>query len=159
MYWWQIEAECLPDVECQIYLAELTGPHPMYRFTRDFLPLDYFYDGNTIRTDFGIKEEGVFEESITYRDPQTHIAQSRHRRWFCVFNGNVFDLLSYKEIEMALLGFQMKHLSESKGLGLELSLPLNLYFDTIAKHTWLQEKVDTFDVLITPDPKDLDSDT
>ena len=58
---------------------------------------------------------------------------------------------------MALLGFQLKHLSESKGLGLEVSLLLNLYFDTIAKHTWLQEKVDTFDVLVTPDEADLEA--
>lgn len=157
MYWWQIEAACAPEAECRIYLAELTGPHPTYRFARDFLPLDYYYDGKTIRSDFGIKKEGVYEESVSYRDPQTHIAQSRRRRWFCVYAGEVFDLLGYKEIEMALLGFQLKHLSESKGLGLEVSLLLNLYFDTIAKHTWLQEKVDTFDVLVTPDEADLEA--
>ena len=156
MYWWKIEAACEPEAECRIYLAELTGPHPTYRFERDFLPLDYFYDGKTIRSDFGIKKEGVYEESVSYRDPQTHIVNYRRRRWFCVFDGEVFDLLGFNEVENALLGFEMKRYCEDNGL--EMSLPLSLYFGELAKHTWLQEQVATFDVLVTPSQAELDAD-
>ena len=155
MYWWQIEAACAPEAECRIYLAELTGPHPTYRFARDFLPLDYYYDGKTIRSDFGIKKEGVFEESVSYRDPQTFVVKSRRRRWFCVFAGTVFDLLSYDEVEKALLGMKLKHICDQQGL--EADLPLNLYFDMLAKHVWLSDQRPVTDVLVTPDEADLEA--
>jgi len=148
MCWWKLEAEMVPDTECRIYLAELTGPHPVYRFARDFLPLDFVYNGKKVTTDFGL-DEGVYEESITYRDLQTRIAKSRHRRWFCVYDGEVFDLLGYDEVEKALLGFEMKRFCLEHGV--EMSLPLSLYFGEIAEHTWLRERVAAFDVLVTPD--------
>ena len=93
---------------------------------------------------------------VSYRDPQTHIVNYRRRRWFCIFDGEVFDLLGFAEVENALVGFEMKRYCEDNGL--EMSLPLSLYFGELAKHTWLQERVATFDVLVTPSQAELDID-
>lgn len=88
---WEDCADRIPGTICKIYLAKIEGPHPEYRFNRNFLKGKFEYQGDRIWFSCEIESTGVYEVSMKWINEEGRVLQ-RRQDWFMLVDGTAYDL-------------------------------------------------------------------
>ena len=89
---WNEEIEDNPNETVRVYLAEIIGTHPKYKFKRKFLRYKRIHRSQSTYYYAEIAENGVFEVSISYFDKKTGRFIRRKREWFMLIEGDCYDI-------------------------------------------------------------------
>lgn len=89
---WEERITRIPGTICKIYLAEITGTHPLYRFARSFFPMQYSYSRDEIYCSFDLPENGVFEFCVRWYDKESKKIIRQEQQWFVIFEGDYYEL-------------------------------------------------------------------
>ena len=87
----------------QVYLAEIIGIHPRYRFERHFLSYhaQTFEAGQKRRYLFSIDDNGLFEVCIRFYDQKTKRLIRRLRTWYLMDEGDCHELNYFQALSAA----------------------------------------------------------
>lgn len=89
---WFESVERIEDSICLIYLAEITGSHPVYLFARDFVHLNFDYSPNCIFCDAELPDDGVYEFCARWYRKDDDCYFKRNRIWFVIFDGTLYEV-------------------------------------------------------------------
>lgn len=88
---WEDCADRIPGTHCRFFLAKIEGPHPEYRFERQFLRGKYEYQADRIWLSCEIESTGVYEVTAVWTDEDGQELQ-RQRDCFLLLDGKAYDL-------------------------------------------------------------------
>ena len=89
---WSEEIEDNPNETVRVYVAEITGAHPRYRFNRKFLRCRRIRRSQSTYYFAETAENGVFESNISYYNKDDGRLLRREREWFVLFEGDCYDI-------------------------------------------------------------------
>ena len=95
---WEDCAARIPGTNCRFFLAKIEGPHPEYRFERQFLRGKYEYQADRIWLSCEIESTGVYEVTAVWTDEGGHELQ-RQRDCFLLIDGKAYDLELYEVLD------------------------------------------------------------
>ena len=104
---WSEEIEDNPNETVRVYVAEITGAHPQYRFNRMFLRCRRIRRSQSTCYFAETAENGVFEASISYYDKNDGHLLRREREWFVLFEGDCYDI-DYSDVLFTLFNLRMQ---------------------------------------------------
>lgn len=90
---WNDSVSLMPDTECQVYIAQITGEHETYRFRRDFQHTEMCYGEKNLYFSAELEDNRVYEINARWYtdDPQHYI--KRERSWFVLFDGIPYEIM------------------------------------------------------------------
>ena len=104
---WNDSVALLPDTECHVYIARITGEDETYRFRRKFQSTDMYYGEEKLYFSAELENNQIYEICARwYMDDPKHYIR-RERLWILLFDGIPYEL-EESEILWTLYNLQLQ---------------------------------------------------